>query len=243
MSTLQTNDARGDGLMLNPLTNRWIKVGGAKYAELLRKGALPRKTGADGRKSNEHAKELEELPPAPEGMQYVKCPGGYKLRKVGTRFNGESAVRMAAILTLQEQGLPDSDENVAAVMRRIAEASIERATGAAAGAAATPARIVAAPRAPDAPKKAPRSFRVCQTSSAATSEFSHASDEETDSQYSSDEADDEPVCNQPQASSRTHPAGAKQGVRLFGRPAEVRGAPARRDAAAGVQNRAVFRRS
>ena len=238
MSTLQTADARGDGLMLNPLTNRWIKVGGAKYAELLRKGALARKSGADGRKAC--APELEDLPPAPAGMQYVRTPGGYKLRKLGTRFSADAAVRMAAILTLQEQGLPDSDENIAAVMRRIAEASIERATGSAAGAASTPARIVAAPSAPGALKKAPRSFRVCQTSSAATSEFSHCDGENSGSEYTSD---DEPVSNEPQASSRAHPAGAKPGVRLFGRPAEVRGAPARRDAAAGVQNRPAFRRS
>lgn len=98
---------------LNPVTNRTIRIGGAKYRALLREGILGGAENAFQSASVQHP-HLKDLPPPPPGQFWRKS--GPKsiptLCKAPRRFKEQDVVDLAARARLRDMDLEETPENI-----------------------------------------------------------------------------------------------------------------------------------
>lgn len=113
--------------MVNPLTGRTVKIGGATYRELLRQGAMGgAATAADtATQPKDYQKKLE---PPPPGFSYRMIFGRTEpqLCKNPKRFSRKDSIELGALSRLTAEGLEHTPENIAQYKREIEQVLMNR---------------------------------------------------------------------------------------------------------------------
>jgi hypothetical protein len=99
-------------LIKNPRTGRFVQQGSPTWKKLVREGVIERPANLTAKDLSQHAiEEFAELPPAPDGMYYVrnKQTGEVKTRRLPQRI---STTRVTAEMHCKQMGIECSEANL-----------------------------------------------------------------------------------------------------------------------------------